>query len=852
VILREIEPNYRVPEASRLQQFWGAYFGKATQTDIRSLTALNAIVWTIATLTLFFIITKILAGDLDAETLSQEYWPWIRSYYFPRHKFEIAAFAIVVMDLGLLALVTLYQFRRPPQNAELQRRRLRKLILVGAAASILNLLVGSFTSLGLASIAELCFLFAVSIALPVLPNQIRISGPASVFKLCTLLLLAEVVVVCVFFGAGFLPIASDYLEIPSTVFIQEDPKAPLEPVDTIQYINKHHLFGNHRIPDFRVRPDGDLPCEPQNQIALPQGPILQNWARENRETFYVSYPEGNLCFVGPLSSAAAARLEGLFPDHRSQIATAASFSAEAERQLQETPVSFSEADFGKKINMQLINFYHDLETQFHHHLQYLNPIKEYALGRALDKINAPYGLSFLMVEKTMRLSGKITFQSFIATMFLFQAIYIIAFVCLVQWLLRSWPSTLGVTAVLVGSFTGLGFTTMYEGFGYGPARHALDLLVIFSFALYLRKLDGRILLAAAIAATLNLGLDRFVGSFCACALGATLILRALCNITPRPRLEAFCGGGLAISVVGGFIILGRLTAENPFAEQFLAGVWGFPIDRTTLFLFLGWLCSASAVTTWSIGYEPDQRKSIAIFLIVYSVIFAFYWLMVPNYGHLYKVFPFIALATVVIWRECMPEKLPLGSRRTIGLAGILLSLLIWGQLSRFMVSTGIEKLRYFNAHRSYEWSFSSFRAKSTMDPAAFKESVNLIDRYTGPQDEVSILSEYDSILLFLSDRISAMPHFEIATFLNSPSHSQTVINDIKSRRPATLIVDSCIHCSPTPYRLVRPVPSLNSAYLPRAFDKVDRLQRLRDVFAEVEEDYTLVAPGPLVSVWKRK
>jgi hypothetical protein len=850
--LLEIEPNFRVPEASRLQQFWSAYFGKETQTDIRSLAALNAIIWSIATLALFFTITNVLAGDLDAETLSKEYFPWIRSYYFPRHKFEIAAFAIIVVNLGSLALVTLYQFRRPPQNADLQRRRLRRLIWVGAAASILNLLVGSFMSLGLASIAGLCLLFLVSIALPVLPNQIRIQSPASIFKLCTLLLLTEVVFVCVFFGAGFLPISSDYLEIPSTVFIQEDQKAPLEPVDTIQYINKHHLFGNHRIPDFRVRPDGDLPCEPQNQIELPRGPILRNWARQNRETFYVSYPEGKLCFVGALSNAAVTRLQALFPEYRSQIASASSLSAETERQLLETPVSFSEADFGKKINMQLVNFYHDLETQFHHHLQYLNPIKEYALGRPLDKIIAPYGLSFLLVEKAMRLSGGITFQAFIATMFLFQAIYIIAFVCLVQWLLRSWPSTLGVTAVLVSSFTGLGFTTMYEGFGYGPARHALDLLVIFSFALYLRKLDGRILLVAALAGALNLGLDRFVGSFCACALGATLILRAFCNVTPKPRLEAICGVALAISVVGGFIMLGRLTAENPFAAQFFAGVWGFPVNRPTLFLFLGWLCLASAVTTWSIGSEPDQRKSIAIFLIVYSSTFAFYWLMVPNYGHLYKVFPFVALATVVIWRECMAENLPLDSRRKIGLAGIFLSLLIWGDLSRFMVSTGIEKLRYFNAHRSYEWSFSSLRAKSTMDPAAFKESVDLIDRYTSPQDEVSILSEYDSILLFLSDRLSAMPHFEIATFLNSPLHSETVVNDIKRRRPTTLIVDSCIHCSPIPYRLARPVPSLNSAYLPRAVEKIDRLQRLRDVFTEVEADYTLVAPGSLVSVWKRK
>jgi hypothetical protein len=169
-----------------------------------------------------------------------------------------------------------------------------------------------------------------------------------------------------------------------------------------------------------------------------------------------------------------------------------------------------------------------------------------------------------------------------------------------------------------------------------------------------------------------------------------------------------------------------------------------------------------------------------------------------------------------------------------------------------MVTTGIEKLRYFRANELYEWNFVHFKATTAMDPAPFKASVDLIDKYTSPEGGVSILSEYDSILLFLSDRVSAMLHFEVGTFLNSPLHSKLVLDDIKQRRPETLIVDTCIRCSPTPYRIVRPVPGLNSAYLPRALEKIDRLQRLRDVFAEVEADYRLVSAGPLVSVWKRK
>lgn len=830
----------------RIQLLLNALSEAARSVGIRPLIAINAAVWALATVTLF----RVIAPAVVAQETSNQYWPWIRNYFFPRHKLEILAFAVVVVILGFLAIVTLLQLRNTKQDSEPQKHRLYKLILVGLAAVLLNFYAASTFSLTTAAL--LCILFPVFIAGPFLPNSLSLRHATSAAKFCTFALLAELIIVCAIFGAGFVPIPSDYLQIPSTVRIRDRVDTILKPVDTISYINENHILGNHRIPDYRTHPNGDMPCEPENRIDLPNGSILQNWIRQNRDTFYISYPEKHFCFIGALSDNHAKKLADLFPEQRTKIATAALASAEVERQFLEQPSSFSDTDFARKIHLQLVNFYHDLETQFHHHFQYLNPIKEHTLGKPLNEILSQYGLGFLVIERVMSLTGGITFQSFIASMFLIQATYVIGFVCLAHWLLRSWPSTLGVTAVLVGSFTGLGVTTILEGFGYGPARHALDLLVIFFFAHYLKSLDSRYLAAAAIAAILNLGLDRFVGAFCACALVAILALRVLTNLTSRPRLEAICGLLLAIATVGGFVALGHSIAENPFAKQIFSGVWGFPVNRPMLLVFFAWLCASLAAAVWSIAYRADQKKSLAVFLIAYALLFAFYWLMLPNYAHLYKMLPYAALATAITWRYCVRDYISPTFSLRVGAVGVILSLLVWAQLSRFLLSTSVEALLYFRGHEIHEWNFARFQAKSTMDPSAFQESVKLIGKYSDRQSSVSILSEYDTILLFLADRFSAMPHFEVGRFLNGPEHSQLVVDDIKKRRPATLIVDSCIRCSTAPYRVARPVPGLDPAYTSRALEKIDRLQRLRDVFAEVEADYTLVATGPLVSVWQRK
>lgn len=135
-------------------------------------------------------------------------------------------------------------------------------------------------------------------------------------------------------------------------------------------------------------------------IEIPIGPALTDWVRENRDTFYINHLDGQLCFIGPLPNDAMRQLSDLFPEHKAKIALAAVRSAAAQRQLLEEPRSFSDEDFGRKISVQLVNFYHDLENQFHHLFQYLNPIKEHAFGKPIDTIPA-----FIVVRRPIASFG---------------------------------------------------------------------------------------------------------------------------------------------------------------------------------------------------------------------------------------------------------------------------------------------------------------------------------------------------------------------------------------------------------------------------------------------------------------
>jgi hypothetical protein len=155
-------------------------------------------------------------------------------------------------------------------------------------------------------------------------------------------------------------------------------------------------------------------------------------------------------------------------------------------------------------------------------------------------------------------------------------------------------------------------------------------------------------------------------------------------------------------------------------------------------------------------------------------------------------------------------------------------------------------------HKVFAWPFENTRIRSTMDPSWFAEAAGLMQRWS-PRRGVYVISQYDTLLTWLGDKYSLMPHADLVSYLNSPAALGKTVNLLKERRPEILFVDSCIDCSLATLQSGRPaLLGINPEQYAHVHEKIDRLTHLREAFDKIGSDYELVERGTLISVYRLK
>jgi hypothetical protein len=158
--------------------------------------------------------------------------------------------------------------------------------------------------------------------------------------------------------------------------------------------------------------------------------------------------------------------------------------------------------------------------------------------------------------------------------------------------------------------------------------------------------------------------------------------------------------------------------------------------------------------------------------------------------------------------------------------------------------------RNYEQHRVYHWDFDRAKIATTINPAPFHESIDLIRKYS-PQENsgIHILSVYDNVLPFLAKRYSLMPFFEMQSFIFTSKERTEAISRLKSQRPEYLFVENDIDKEqPDPWAPYFNNPDINKE---RKSNQRRRLE-LGKIFAAVEESYDKIEEGALLSVYKRK
>ena len=345
-------------------------------------------------------------------------------------------------------------------------------------------------------------------------------------------------------------------------------------------------------------------------------------------------------------------------------------------------------------------------------------------------------------------------------------------------------------------------------------------------------------------------LDRMFGSFGAVALVVVLIVRWLNGHRTISELLALAIGITAFPSL--FLLLGQVTDINPYIGGFLDGVWGFPISTMRLLIVLGFLLIAHFLLVYLYWRKRDELLYFLLFLLFYAELLVFYWLVIPNYGHFFQILPVLVIFGVFALRSFANGIISRTLESKILTLTLVFSVAFATYWALNLERTNIQVNKTAESHKIFTWPYEQAQIRSTMDPVLFSDAVNMIERWE-KKEGAYVISQHDTLLLFLANKHHLSPHFDLVSYLSGPMALRDAVESWRELRPEFLFVDSCIECSLQTLKSSRPsLLQVNPAQYERISEKIDRLNQLKELFAVISDEYEMVERGMLVSAYRLK
>jgi hypothetical protein len=491
--------------------------------------------------------------------------------------------------------------------------------------------------------------------------------------------------------------------------------------------------------------------------------------------------------------------------------------------------------------------------QVNHFGHVLNPINEYVLGRPLRDIYIQYGLgnTFLM-KWVMDLFGGVSIQNYYKT-YLFYPAYYLSYLVMLIYVFRSTLYVTGAFASLLACFFSMGYTAYIVAPGIIPSIHLLDMVTLTFFTIFLRRGKRMYLGIAVLLSLLAIAINRQFGAVLFLALIGSTALAILEN--RRLKSKAWPLLGLSAAVVMGLAVL-KLCDYGSFQTIFRylwAGFFSWPAPNLIVILTIIYLVV-------SYGFLLALRDKnvylkyvyVFVFLNAQSTLLYYYWSGLVN--HLPPVLPFLVLQLFImlfILEKHLLEGYALFQRLTARLtfcAALLIVLLILPLALYYYQQKG-EFFSTFQDHRIHTWRFERATLITTIDTDLIKESKDLIQKY-GPQERprIYIISKYDGLLPFVSERYSAFPMFDVSSYLFSRREYDLLLTQLRTDKPTYLFVDSDIYQANDPWAKLYHTHFFEGERASR----IGRWALLAQLFDDVKNDYEMVEQGKLITVYKRK
>ncbi|MGE4266596.1 MAG: hypothetical protein AB7F25_04105 [Deferribacterales bacterium] len=621
-------------------------------------------------------------------------------------------------------------------------------------------------------------------------------------------------------------IINEFFTIPETTLLGD------KAIDNTQYWNEH--FHSPITNKTDIITDYDKNCITDKNIA--DNRVMQLYSREG---FYYNRHTGKLCInTADMSSfAVLAEIEN--------INRITAHNAD-ELAKQKVHIPTDEEKYFLSLNKFETHWQILSRFMIHHNSFIYVPIMELSLGKNIEGINAQYGLGATQFfEKILSGLDSISLDSILKMSYLFYYVYFIMLGIALYIMTKSlaWTSFLFIAAVTAFNLRGYDFRILPPG--DAAWRHLFDVTVMMLLYIYAKKDNLLFLASALLLSVVSVWLNPQIGLMILTASVISAVFFAI--FEKRHIIYSFILSGAALA--SGLKLYTACSASNDLAEYYLDGVIGFRMPfKFMLVLFavfiIGYLLIKNIMKRF-----PKEVYLHYIFIAVYvQELFVYVaWHFNPD-GLLSRFYFYILLLLIL---KPYISNFPANKRRKTAVYAFSAVLGLYA-LSALYVN--LSKYRYekiFTTHKTYEWNMERAKITSTMNPEYFQNGVDLIKKYSDVAKGIYIVSEFDNILPFLSDKYSLMPFFDLKWYHITPKELNKSVSTLKDKRPEYIFVDTGYDRNLNNEIIDPDFPGYKYISEESVW-RVQRLNLLYSVFSSVEQDYQLVEKGALISVYKRK
>jgi hypothetical protein len=639
-------------------------------------------------------------------------------------------------------------------------------------------------------------------------------------------------------------------EIFKNILVDDRPKDKKSCFENIAFINDHFLFGN--VNRYSIQSDGKRDPYPKpgsyvSSLNEPKYDFLQDQSQNDSLLYYFNNRIQAFTAISKFPDGFA-QASIFIPDYvqRKEIRSVVESTNRMEKYLKKRVLSAAEKEFMRanifEIHWQILN-----RWAIHHHNFVLGPINEYNLGKSLKDLCMQYGFFSVIVGKTvLNAMGGITFSNYFTALYSIYYLYYALLIAVSFVIFRNIRYVLLSATLFFATLNAIGFHFLYISPGLNPIRHFFDVFVILFLFLYSRHNRLIYIYLAVAFGLIGILNNAQIGLFCYLALLVTYVVK---NIFEKQMSIYTYVHAIIFSVLGGLIYLYASKIGNPgISPYYLMGLLGFP---NKFIVLIAICCAFIYYLLFLIAKKDHKSVFLPFFLFIYSqgLLFYFVWGTTVyhflNFACIYVLF-LISILHLLVNHSLI---LKMNQRYIINIL-LICSMLFYLKSTVNYYHERAEYDSIFRSHIEYDWVFEKMRIKSTMPPQFFSNSRDLIHKYSSDSG-IYIISKYDSVLPFLSDRYSRMPFFELSYFLVTPKEIRECIYLLEKDKPEYLYVDTDIDRHFNVDIISPNVPVLGYLHEESVW-RVQRLNLLKEIFNAVRNNYEPVEEGSLITVYRRK